>query len=67
MKSHFDMVLFCKFALYFQNTLPKEHRFRKPFLKKKTFTDNGIGKIMKGLDPIKAHGHGMMSIRMLKM
>ena len=31
-----------------------------------TFTDNDIGKIIKGLDPNKAHGHYMVSVRMLK-
>ena len=31
-----------------------------------SFTDNDIGKIIKSLDPNKAHGHDMMSIRMLK-
>ena len=29
------------------------------------FTDNDIGKIIKGLDSNKAHGHDMISIRML--
>ena len=32
-----------------------------------SFTDNDIGKIIKCLDPNKAHGHDMMSIRMLKI
>ena len=32
-----------------------------------SFTDNDIGKIIKSLDPNKAHGHDMMSIRMLKI
>ena len=31
------------------------------------FTDNDIGKIIKGLDATKAYGHDMMSIRMLKI
>ena len=31
------------------------------------FTDNDIGKIIKGLDPNKAHSHYMISIRMLKL
>ena len=32
-----------------------------------TFTDNDIWKIIKCLDPNKAHGHDMISIRMLKL
>ena len=32
-----------------------------------SFTDNDIGKIIKSLDPNKAHGHDMMSIRILKI
>ena len=32
-----------------------------------SFTDNGIGKIIKYLDRNKAHGHDMMSIGMLKI
>ena len=32
-----------------------------------TFTDSDIGKIIKGLYPNKAHGHDMISIRMLKI
>ena len=32
-----------------------------------TFTDNDIGRIINSLDPNKAHGHDMMSIRMLKI
>ena len=32
-----------------------------------SFTDNDIGKIIKGLDPNKAHGHDIMSIRMPKL
>ena len=32
-----------------------------------SFTDNDIGKIIKCLDPNKAHGHDMMSMRMLKI
>ena len=32
-----------------------------------SFTDNDIGKIIKSLDPNKAHGHDMMSIPMLKI
>ena len=32
-----------------------------------TFTDNDIEKIIKGLDPNKAHGHDLISIRMLKL
>ena len=32
-----------------------------------TFTDSDIGKIIKGLDPNEAHGHDMISIRMLKI
>ena len=31
------------------------------------FTDNDIGKIIKALDPNKAHGHDMISITMLKL
>ena len=30
-----------------------------------SFTDNGLGKIIKCLDPNKDHGHDMMSMRML--
>ena len=32
-----------------------------------TFTDNDTGRIIDSLDPIKAHGHARMSIRMLKI
>ena len=32
-----------------------------------SFTDNDSGNIIKSLDPNKAHGHDMMSIRMLKI
>ena len=32
-----------------------------------SFADNDIGKMIKGLDPNKAHGHDMMNIRMLKV
>ena len=32
-----------------------------------TFTDNDIGKIIKGLDLYKAHGRDMISIRILKL
>ena len=32
-----------------------------------TFTDNDIGKLARGLNPNKAHGHDMMSIRMPKI
>ena len=32
-----------------------------------TFTDNDIGKTIRGLDPNKAQGHGMISILMLKL
>ena len=32
-----------------------------------TFTDNDIGKIIKTLDPNKAHGHNVISIRILKL
>ena len=31
------------------------------------FTDNDVGRIISSLDPNKAHGHDMMSIRMLKI
>ena len=37
------------------------------FLSNISFTDNDIGKIIKSLDPNKAHGHDMMSIRMPKI
>ena len=37
------------------------------FLFSITFTDNDIGKIIKGLDPNKAHGHDMISIPKLKL
>ena len=32
-----------------------------------TLTNNSIGKIIKGLDPNKAYGHGLMRIRILKI
>ena len=32
-----------------------------------TFTNNEIAKIIKGLDPSKAHGYDMISIRTLKV
>ena len=32
-----------------------------------SFTKNNIAKIIKNLDPDKAHGHDMISIRMLKI
>ena len=31
------------------------------------FTDNDVGRIISSLDPNKAHGHDMMSIRLLKI
>ena len=36
-------------------------------LSKISFTDNDVGKIIKSLDPNKAHGHGMMGLRILKI
>ena len=37
------------------------------FLLNVTLTNNSIGKIIKGLDPNKAYGHGLMRIRILKI
>ena len=36
-------------------------------LSKISFTDNDVGKIIKSLDPNKAHGHGMMGLHILKI
>ena len=41
--------------------------FTDKFLSNIPFTDNVIGRIICSLDPNKAHGHGMMSIRMLNI
>ena len=40
--------------------------FKSKSLSNVSFTDNDIGKIIKGLDPNKAHGHDMIGIRIWK-
>ena len=37
--------------------------FKAKSLSNVSFTDNDVGKIIKGLDPNKAHVHDMMGIR----
>ena len=46
---------------------PTSENLTDKFLSNITFTDNGIRKIVKGLDPNKAHGCDMINIRMLKL
>ena len=50
------------------SVLPTNYElFTDKSLSKITFTDDDIGKIIRGLDPNKSYGHDMMSIGMLKI
>ena len=41
--------------------------FARIYFRELTSSHNDTGKIIKGLDPNKAHGHDMISIRILKL
>ena len=49
------------------NFLPIFARKQKKSISKVTFTSDDIATLIKKLDPNKAHGHDMLSIRMLKL